>query len=74
MRTIIDVPDEVIESLDRVRAKEKRSRAALIREAIDGYLRDKTAASAASVFGLWKERTKDGLRYQQELRDEWDRK
>jgi len=37
MRTIIEVPDDVIESLDRLRALEKRSRTTVIREAIDGY-------------------------------------
>ena len=52
MRTIIDVPDEVIESLDRVRANEKRSRAAVIREAIDAYLLKKAAPEVDAAFGL----------------------
>ncbi|MFT7173936.1 MAG: metal-responsive CopG/Arc/MetJ family transcriptional regulator, partial [Paracoccaceae bacterium] len=34
MRTVIDVPDEIIQSLDQVGGAEKRSRASLIREAI----------------------------------------
>lgn len=72
MRTIIDVPDDVIQSLDRVRKTEKRSRAALIREAIDGYLRQKTAPAAKDAFGLWKAHPKDGLRYQDELRGDWE--
>jgi metal-responsive CopG/Arc/MetJ family transcriptional regulator len=55
MRTIIDVPNEVIESLDRVRATEKRSRAAVIREAIDAYLEKKTAPEAEAAFGLWSQ-------------------
>lgn len=72
MRTIIDVPDNVIESLDRVRAAEKRSRAAVIREAIDVYLRAKATPETASAFGLWKAKSRDGLRYQRELRSDWD--
>lgn len=38
MQNIIDVPDEIIESLDRSSGAEKRSRAALIREAISDLL------------------------------------
>ncbi|TVP77598.1 MAG: ribbon-helix-helix protein, CopG family [Puniceicoccaceae bacterium] len=71
MRTIIDVPDAVIESLDRVRARDNRSRAAVIREAIDGYLQRQSAASAEGAFGLWRERSKDGVRYQDEVRNDW---
>lgn len=72
MRTIIDVPDDVIESLDRVRAREKRSRAAVIREAIDVYLRSKSAPEVENAFGLWKAKSRDGVQYQRELRSDWD--
>lgn len=72
MRTIIDVPEDVIESLDRVRAREKRSRAAVIREAIEVYLRSKAAPEVENAFGLWKAKPRDGLRYQRELRSDWD--
>lgn len=72
MRTVIDVPDEMIQSLDRVSGTEKRSRAALIREAITEYLRMKSVPSAEAAFGLWKQKRTDGVRYQNDLRDEWD--
>lgn len=72
MRTVIDVPDEVIQSLDRVSDAEKRSRAALIREAITEYLRLKSVPPAEAAFGLWKQRGSDGLRYQTDIRDEWE--
>jgi metal-responsive CopG/Arc/MetJ family transcriptional regulator len=72
MRTVIDVPDEIIESLDQVSGAEKRSRASLIREAITEYLRVKSVSSSNAAFGLWKQRPVDGLNYQNELRDEWE--
>lgn len=72
MRTIIDVPDEMIESLDRVSAAEKCSRAALIREAITEYLHQKAAPSAEAAFGLWQQRRSDGVKYQDDLRQEWE--
>lgn len=72
MRTVIDVPDKLIQSLDRVGDTEQRSRAALIREAITEFLRNKSVAPAEAAFGIWKQRQIDGLRYQRELRDEWE--
>jgi predicted transcriptional regulator len=72
MRTIIEVPDEVIESLDRVGRLRKRSRAALIREAITDYLHNKTLPESDAAFGLWKGKDREGLEYQERLRSEWD--
>ncbi len=71
MRTVIDVPDALIESLDQVGALEQRSRAALIREAITQYLKVKSIPAADEAFGLWKKRAVDGVQYQRSLRDEW---
>lgn len=71
MRTVIDVPDEIIKSLDQVRGAEKKSRAAIIREAITEYLRAKSVPPAEAAFGLWKHRQIDGLKYQDDLREEW---
>jgi metal-responsive CopG/Arc/MetJ family transcriptional regulator len=72
MRTVIEVPDQLIESLDRVSGTERCSRAALIREAIAEFLRRKSGPTAEAAFGLWKQRKIDGVRYQNELRDEWE--
>lgn len=71
MRTVIDVSDEMIQSLDRVSGAEKRSRAALIREAIAEYLRMKSVLPAESAFGIWKANKTDGVHYQNDLREEW---
>jgi predicted transcriptional regulator len=72
VRTIIDIPDEVIESLDRLGGVEKRSRAALIREAVSEYLRVKSVLPAEAAFGLWKQKQTDGVHYQNALRNDWD--
>lgn len=72
MRTVIDVPDQLIELLDRVSGTEQCSRAALIREAIAQFLRKRSGSSAEAAFGLWKGRKTDGLRYQDNLRAEWE--
>ena len=71
VRTVIDVPDQLIKSLDRVSGAERCSRAALIREAIAEFLRKKSGPSAEAAFGLWKDGKTDGLSYQQDLRSEW---
>jgi predicted transcriptional regulator len=72
VRTVIDVPDEIIRSLDQVSEVEKRSRASLIREAIADYLRLKAVPPAEAAFGLWKETPKEGVQYQDDLRGEWE--
>ena len=71
MRTIIEVPDELIQTLDQIGQRENCSRAALIREAIVEYLQQKTNSSVESAFGLWKDKGCDGVEYQNTLRSEW---
>ena len=73
MRTVIDVPDELIESLDQIGALEQVSRAALIRHTITEYLKVKSIPAAEEAFGLWKDRKTDGVRNQRSLRGEWER-
>ena len=74
MRTIIEVPDDVIEAFDKMSGAEKRSRSSLIREAITEYLHNKTLPPAEVAFGLWKSDPKDGVAYQNDLRAEWSHK
>ena len=73
MRTIIDIPDQLVESLDRVGKTHQKSRAALVREAITDFLREKSIPQAEAAFGLWKERNQDGVAYQNDFRQEWER-
>lgn len=72
MRTIIEIPDEVVKSLDLCRRQEQKSRAALIREAIQHYLERKGSTSPEEAFGIWKRKAKDGVQYQDEIRSEWE--
>lgn len=68
----MDIPNEIIDSLDRVRVLEKCSRAALIREAIEDYLQKKRIQSAEAAFGIWAEAPREGILYQNQLRNEWE--
>ena len=72
MRIVIDVPAQMIASLDWISVSEQRSRAALIREAIADFLQRKSVPRAEAAFGLWRQHKKDGVRYQTELRGEWE--
>ncbi len=74
MRTIVEIPNEIIESLDRIATSEKRSRASLIREATAEYLKQRALPGVEAAFGLWKPGKEDGIAYQNRLRGEWDRK
>ena len=71
MRIALDLPDQLMESLDRVSGTENRPRSALVSEAIAEFLRNKSGPSAEVAFGLWKDRETDGLRYQDALCAEW---
>lgn len=70
-RILVDLPDSRINDLTLIVAAERRSRAAIIRDAIEAYIARRKSELGAEVFGLWKERPVDGLTYQQELRAEW---
>ena len=71
MRTIIEVPDDVIKHLDDVGRQEKKSRAAVVCEAIQMYLSNRQTALHEAAFGIWKGKNQDGLNYQREIRTEW---
>ena len=71
MRTLVDIADTQIRELDELSKKEKRSRAALIREAINDYLGKRRKKQEGNAFGLWGKRKVDGLVYQEKVRSEW---
>lgn len=72
MRTIIEIPEQQLEQMKPVLQSEGISRAELIRRAVSEYLKQYPQTDDSSAFGLWSERPKDGLVYQDELRSEWD--
>jgi metal-responsive CopG/Arc/MetJ family transcriptional regulator len=71
MRTRVDVGDAQLHELDQLSKLEKRSRAALIREAIDDFLAKRRRKHEGDAFGLWGKRKVDGLVYQERVRREW---
>jgi metal-responsive CopG/Arc/MetJ family transcriptional regulator len=71
MRTLVDLRDAKVQALDELSKREKRSRAALIRLAIDEYLARRHSKQEGDAFGLWRTRKVDGLVYQEKVRTEW---
>jgi metal-responsive CopG/Arc/MetJ family transcriptional regulator len=71
MRTLVDLGETQIQALDELSKKQKRSRAALIRQAIDDYLKNRLEQKEGDAFGLWGKRKVDGLAYQEKVRGEW---
>jgi len=72
MRTIVDLPDDAVEALDRLRHATGRSRAALVREAVERYLASHAGGGRGAAFGAWRDDGVDGLALQRRLRAEWD--
>jgi hypothetical protein len=75
MRTIVEIPDEMVDALDRLRGREKVSRSQLIRQAIESFLslRKTSGLKDFPGFGSWGKTGKDGLDHQRRLRAEWPR-
>lgn len=71
MRTLVDIGDAEVKALDQMASEQKVSRAALIRQAIDGFLKVQASKAEGDAFGLWGDRAIDGLAYQEDLRREW---
>lgn len=71
MRALVDMSDTQVEALDVLARRKRRSRASLIRAAIDDYLARHRHQQVGDGFGLWGERELDGLAYQEQVRGEW---
>lgn len=71
MRALVDIDDNDVRELDRLARSQKRSRAAVIREAVTDYLQARARETTEDAFGLWGKRKIDGLAYQEKIRSEW---
>lgn len=71
MRTLVDIDESQVEALDAIAKREQRSRAALIRAAVDDYLTRHRRKQVGDGFGLWGKGVVDGLAYQEKARSEW---
>ncbi len=73
MRTIIDIPQNILEEIDNLAKREKISRAEAVRRAMSEYLEKRARRKPNAGFGIWKSRKIDPLAYEDALRDEWKR-
>lgn len=73
-RILADIPKDDLEKLDALAAREKRSRASAIREAVKLYLvrNEGNKDWIEQWAGLWSDRDDipDGVEYQQALRED----
>ncbi len=74
MRVLADIPDDDLEKLDALAAREKRSRAAAIRDAIKQYLVQRSDNNdwIQRGAGYWKDREDigDAVEYQRAIRED----
>ncbi len=72
-RILTEVPDEDVKRLDAIARRDGKSRAAVLREAIQNYLGAGSKKGFEKYFGLWERHgsTVDGLEYERQLRGEW---
>lgn len=73
-RILADIPEEDLVQLDAVAAREKRSRAAALRDAVKLYLVQKGDSKSwiERGYGYWADRTDigDAVEYQQAMRED----
>lgn len=77
MRTIIEIPDDDVNVLDKMSKQEECSRAAIIRNAIKDYIEKNkeqhSSAVLSQAFGMWQKTPVDGLSYEDKIRNEWNK-
>lgn len=81
-RTLVALGDERLQQLDRLAKERRRSRSALVREAVDILIaeqassqKERMLAGLRAGFGLWKDRTDigDSVEWQRRERASWTR-
>jgi metal-responsive CopG/Arc/MetJ family transcriptional regulator len=73
MRTIVDIPEDVLKELDDLARRDDVSRAEAVRRAMAEYLEKRRSSRGDAAFGIWKSKKIDALQYEDELRGEWNR-
>jgi len=71
MRTIVEIPEKMLEDLDAISNAKRQARAVTVREAVREYLERNAKVETVKAFGLWRKRMQDGVKMQRELRNEW---
>ena len=67
------VPEEQLTALDSLCRDEGISRAEAVRRAVTAHVRQHRAGQPDKAYGLWRGKQRDGLKYQERLRREWER-
>ncbi len=72
-RFLVDLPEEDLARLDALAKEERKSRAAILREAVAEFIAHEARQGFERYFGLWERygSTVDGLEHERNLRDEW---
>ncbi len=73
MRTLVDIPESMLEQIDDLAKHEKISRAEAVRRAITEYIGKRAQHNPKAAFGIWKLRKINALVYEDKLRKEWKR-
>jgi metal-responsive CopG/Arc/MetJ family transcriptional regulator len=78
VRTLIAISEKDLKELDRCARQKKKSRAAIIREALALYLKtnckkETWGQTVHKTASIWKHKKVDGLDYTNKLREEWER-
>lgn len=69
-RTLIDIPQEQLQALNEIAQEKSTSRSALVRTAIEEFLSKQS--KPIDAFGILKNNKINGLKLQNQLRDEWN--
>lgn len=74
-RILADLPEEDIKWLDRIAEEQGKSRASVLREAVEAYRAGAPADWLEAGFGAWKDRTDigDAVEWQRRERASWTR-
>ena len=73
MRTIVELPESLLESLSLLCRRDRISRAEAIRRAVAKLLTEENPSEGgmAGAFGIWKDRAGDARKLRAQLREEW---
>jgi len=71
MRTIIDIPQRILDEIDALATQDKVSRAETVRRAMAEYVEKRPRSRPDAAFGIWKKRKIEALDYEDALRGKW---
>ena len=70
-KTLVEIPDLTMTRLTTLAKIRHVSRAALIRQAIELWLKAQHKSSKTDAFGILKGKIRDGVDFQRNIRSEW---